>query len=359
MEKQAEIELRPEDRGDDYDAIVVGSGYGGSVAACRMSTAGIKVCLLEKGRRWKAEDFPTDIWKIMSAVRYQNQNLGIRFGPEDALFQLHEQNDSLAAVACGLGGGSLINAGVMLPTPIRARRNLKWPKEWERDWDVCESSAAAMLRIQSSSVKFPIAKVMGEIAEAEFEANIESSVKLSVNFDVEEPPSNPPRPEQINSCFACGNCLAGYRSTAVHLLGGCNASSDSSGGVCNHKGQVFDPKTPATVACRPLLLRAIEKDRLHVIDGKWILCVVDGRTPYTQYMHYRLLLAAASGSRYILEGKKIMNPFQFALYAWRETTTLYVTFNEVAQSGSTDTMLNLKGELEFSFTELLKLLYKP
>ena len=112
-------------------------------------------------------------------------------------------------MACGLGGGSLINAGVMLPTPIRARRNLKWPKEWERDWDVCESSAAAMLRIQSSSVKFPIAKVMGEIAEAEFEANIESSVKLSVNFDVEEPPSNPPRPEQINSCFACGNCLAG------------------------------------------------------------------------------------------------------------------------------------------------------
>jgi hypothetical protein len=88
MEKQAEIELRPEDRGDDYDAIVVGSGYGGSVAACRMSMAGIKVCLLEKGRRWKAEDFPTDIWKIMSAVRSQNQNLGVRFGPEDALFQV-------------------------------------------------------------------------------------------------------------------------------------------------------------------------------------------------------------------------------------------------------------------------------
>jgi len=88
MEKQAKIELRPEDRGDDYDAIVVGSGYGGSVAACRMSTAGIKVCLLEKGRRWKAEDFPTDSRKIMSAVRYENQNLGLRFGPEDALFQV-------------------------------------------------------------------------------------------------------------------------------------------------------------------------------------------------------------------------------------------------------------------------------
>lgn len=49
-----------------------------------------------------------------------------------------------------------------------------------------------------------------------------------------------------------------------------------------------------------------------------------------------------------------MNPCHFALYAWRETTTLYVTFNKVAPSGSTDTMLNLKGELRVSFTELLK-----
>ena len=65
---------------DGYDAIVVGSGYGGSVAACRMSVAGIKVCLVEKGRRWESKDFPTDGLKIMSAVRIEN------FGPKDALF---------------------------------------------------------------------------------------------------------------------------------------------------------------------------------------------------------------------------------------------------------------------------------
>ncbi|KAK7842865.1 hypothetical protein CFP56_013311 [Quercus suber] len=57
---------------------------------------------------------------------------------------VHEQNDSVAVVACGLGGGSLVNAGVTVPTPVRARRNPKWPKEWERDWDICEASAAAM-----------------------------------------------------------------------------------------------------------------------------------------------------------------------------------------------------------------------
>jgi choline dehydrogenase-like flavoprotein len=64
MEKQAEIELTKAWRGDVYDAIVVGSGYSGSVAACRMSIVGVKVRLLEKSRRWKAQDFLTDSWEI-------------------------------------------------------------------------------------------------------------------------------------------------------------------------------------------------------------------------------------------------------------------------------------------------------
>ena len=90
MKKQAEFMGRLGDHGEEggYDAVVVGSGYGGSVAACRMSMAGIKVCLVEKGRRWEAQDFPTDTLKIMSAVRMEKQNLGVGFGPKDALFQV-------------------------------------------------------------------------------------------------------------------------------------------------------------------------------------------------------------------------------------------------------------------------------
>ena len=93
MIRQGELDLEErvgEDDGeeDGYDAVVVGSGYGGSVAAFRMSMAGIKVCLLEKGKRWEAQDFPTDSLKIMSNVRMENQKLGLRFGPEDALFQV-------------------------------------------------------------------------------------------------------------------------------------------------------------------------------------------------------------------------------------------------------------------------------
>ncbi|KAK9289704.1 hypothetical protein L1049_007863 [Liquidambar formosana] len=197
--------------GDDsgYDAVVVGSGYGGSVTACRMSMAGIKVCLIEKGRRWEAQDFPTDSFKIMSAVRFENKSLGVSFGPKDPLFQMYEQDDSVAMVACGLGGGSLVNAGVMLPTPVRARRNPKWPKEWEKDWEICEASASTMLRIQSVPTKFPNARIMGEIAEEDMEETCQSSMKLSVNFDLEESPSNSMKPQQMGSCLACGNCMSG------------------------------------------------------------------------------------------------------------------------------------------------------
>lgn len=106
-------------------------------------------------------------------------------------------------MACGLGGGSLINAGVITPTPVRARRNLKWPKEWERDWEVNEASASVMLRAQSVPAKFPNARVMEDVIGDEFEESTNGPLKLSINFDAEKQPS------QVDACLACGNCLSG------------------------------------------------------------------------------------------------------------------------------------------------------
>ncbi|KAG8504060.1 hypothetical protein CXB51_002373 [Gossypium anomalum] len=194
---------------DGYDAVVVGSGYGGSVAACRLSMAGVKVCLVEKGQKWEAKDFPTNSFNIISALRMESQNLGVSFGPKDALFQVYEQNDSLAAMACGLGGGSLVNAGVTVPTPVRTRRSSKWPKEWETDWDSCEASAATMMRIQSVPLQFPIAKIMKLIDVGEVEHMVQDSIKLSMNFDIEDSSSRLPKHQNMDTCIGCGNCLAG------------------------------------------------------------------------------------------------------------------------------------------------------
>src|SRR5947208_2331960 len=48
----------------DFDFIVIGSGFGGSVSALRLTEKGYRVALLEMGRRWTAKDFPTTNWKI-------------------------------------------------------------------------------------------------------------------------------------------------------------------------------------------------------------------------------------------------------------------------------------------------------
>lgn len=101
-----------------------------------------------------------------------------------------------------------MNAGVMMPTPIRARRNSKWPKEWEKDWEICEASASAMLSIQGIPVKFPISKTMEEIAEREIEESFQSPMKLSINFSHEDQLDST-KPKQMSSCLACGNCLSG------------------------------------------------------------------------------------------------------------------------------------------------------
>ena len=48
----------------DYDFIVIGSGFGGSVSACRLSEKGYKVAVLKMGKRWKPEDFPKTNWNL-------------------------------------------------------------------------------------------------------------------------------------------------------------------------------------------------------------------------------------------------------------------------------------------------------
>ncbi|PIA59188.1 hypothetical protein AQUCO_00400216v1 [Aquilegia coerulea] len=210
MERETHVNTKMLGDGEcSYDAVVVGSGYGGSVAACRMSMAGIKVCLMEKGRKWEAQDFPTNSFNILSAFRMENKKWGFTFGAKDALIQVYEQEDSLAAVACGLGGGSLINAGVMVSTPLRARRNKKWPKEWNNDWEVCEAYASNMLQAQSVPVEFPNAKVMRQMVADEIEECSPSSIKLSINFKSKEASSNSMGSQTTDSCRACGNCLSG------------------------------------------------------------------------------------------------------------------------------------------------------
>ena len=96
----------------DFDVVVIGSGFGGSVMTCRLAEKGYSICLLERGQRYGFGEFP----------RHTHELKDIAWDPDDDLFGLYEANmfpksDAYIVCASGLGGGSLVYANVLLKMP--------------------------------------------------------------------------------------------------------------------------------------------------------------------------------------------------------------------------------------------------
>ncbi len=113
------------DEGYAPDVLVVGSGYGGSVAALRFAERGQSVAVLERGAEYVAGEFPTDFGQFGGFVRaevggdLERQKGPAAIGYEDALFDFRVGTRATALVGNGLGGGSLINAAVALRPDAR------------------------------------------------------------------------------------------------------------------------------------------------------------------------------------------------------------------------------------------------
>jgi cholesterol oxidase len=102
-----------------YDVIVVGSGFGGGVTACRLAEAGLSVCVLERGRRFGRDDF------IESPSQAPSMLFHDRLNP-NGLFDVRMMRDVTVITAAGVGGGSLVYANVQLRAPA-AVFDERWP----------------------------------------------------------------------------------------------------------------------------------------------------------------------------------------------------------------------------------------
>jgi cholesterol oxidase len=118
---------------DHYPVIVVGSGYGGAIAASRLARAGQQVCVLERGREIHPGAFPRN---EEETIRETQTNLPLtHVGRQSALYDLHVNDDMTVLVGCGLGGTSLINANVALRPDPRVFDDSRWPQAFRDDID--------------------------------------------------------------------------------------------------------------------------------------------------------------------------------------------------------------------------------
>lgn len=117
-----------------YDAVIVGSGYGGGIAAARLAAAGKTVCVLERGAELHPGDYPSDLHSAWHAVQL---HVGgeLSHGSPKGLFDLRFGNGIGVLVGCGLGGTSLINANVCLEAEPWVLRDSAWPAELRSDVD--------------------------------------------------------------------------------------------------------------------------------------------------------------------------------------------------------------------------------
>ena len=201
----------------DYDYIIIGSGFGGSVSAYRLSQKGYKVLVIEKGKRFAANDFPKTNWNLPKWLWLPM----FRFhGISKLTFFSHV--GILSGV--GVGGGSLVYANT-LPVPKSAFFNLgSWAglNDWETDLKPHYQEAKRMLGASPNPYFGEADKALQNVAKTNGLENefVPSDVAIyfgKADKEVADPYFNGEGPTRTG-CTFCGACMTGCRFNAKNTL---------------------------------------------------------------------------------------------------------------------------------------------
>jgi cholesterol oxidase len=206
-------ELKPH-----YTVVVIGSGYGGAIAASRLARAGQPVCVLERGREFQTGEFPDTEPEM--ARELQVDAPGERAGCRTALFDFHLNPDLSVLVGCGLGGTSLINANVAVEADPRVFEDPVWPAAFRADMSTLlqEGYARAREMLRPAPYPKPVASLPKLAALARAAEALGTEVvkpPLNVNFRVDGP--NHVGVEQ-RPCTECGDCVSGCNHGAKNTV---------------------------------------------------------------------------------------------------------------------------------------------
>ncbi len=202
----------------DFDVVVIGSGFGGSVAALRLREKGYSVAVIEAGRRFKDKDFPKTSWRLRRFLFFPRLGLtGIQ--------RIHALPDVMVLAGAGVGGGSLVYANTLYTPPDTYFNDPQWRSitDWKSELAPWYDQAHRMLGVAENPYFSPSDAAMKEAADEMGVGHTFKMAPLGIYFGdgtdkkVADPFFGGVGPDR-NGCTQCGACMTGCRFNAKNTL---------------------------------------------------------------------------------------------------------------------------------------------
>ncbi|MFT4124746.1 MAG: GMC family oxidoreductase [Gordonia sp. (in: high G+C Gram-positive bacteria)] len=208
----------------DFDVLIIGSGFGGSVSALRLVEKGYRVGVIEAGRRFADDDFAKTSWRLHKWL----------WAPKLGLFgiqRIHALKDVMILAGAGVGGGSLNYANTLYkpPTPFFTDPQWNHITDWEAELTPHYEQARRMLGVVTNPTVTDSDRVIAEVAAEMGVADTVTPTPVGVFFGAKtglagEPGETVPDPyfggagPERTACTECGACMTGCRVGAKNTL---------------------------------------------------------------------------------------------------------------------------------------------
>jgi cholesterol oxidase len=205
----------------DFDYIVVGSGFGGSVTALRLVEKGYRVAVIEMGRRWTAENLPKTSWSLHRW--FWRPGVALR-----GFFNMRFFRHVTIMHGCAVGGGSITYACTMLRPPEKVWDNGSWAglDDWKRQMPQHYDEASRMLGVVTNRILGPADKLLRKVAEQAGVGDTFYRTSVAIfqapegvqgGVTMPDPYFGGEGPERT-TCEGCGGCMMGCRHNAKNTL---------------------------------------------------------------------------------------------------------------------------------------------
>jgi cholesterol oxidase len=202
----------------DFDVLIIGSGFGGSVSALRLAEKGYRVGVLEAGRRFTEETYPATSWRLRDFL--WAPRLGCT-----GLQRIHILRDVVVLAGAGVGGGSLVYANTLYVPPRAFFEDPQWRDitDWADELAPYYDQAARMLGVVENPTMTPSDVIMKAVADEMGVGHTFRMTPVGVYFG-DGPGVTRPDPffggvgPARTGCIECGECMTGCRHNAKNTL---------------------------------------------------------------------------------------------------------------------------------------------